>query len=176
MAIKGRRKAPTNSLLDRATLVSALEDADLYGTSVKPVHVQGFYQALHRQHYPPPAKFVENYHLFEQRSSSSIEEYGKPIKNSITQIKNANKVQLSRAFLDFLSNDCPLQTLTSSVVDIRRSQDKSTTKFVIELHDGQRVESVLMRYEKNNRASLCVSSQVCIRTARTYLQGLTLAR
>ena len=57
--VKGRRKAPyPNSILDRKALTEALEEA---GISVKRMHMDEFYKALHKQHYPPLAEFVENY-------------------------------------------------------------------------------------------------------------------
>lgn len=155
-----RRKAPSNSLLNQTTLISTLEDAGLYGTIVKPVHIEGFYQALHRQHYPEPEEFVANYYRQDNVRTKSLAVERKPLKNSITRLKNANKLQLPRAFLEFLRTRCPLRTVTSRVADMKQSADKSTTKLVIELYDGHRVESVLMRYDKNHRTSLCVSSQV----------------
>ena len=50
-------------------------------------------------------------------------------------------------------------TLRSSKVASRfDSSDGSTTKLLVELHDGEQVETVLMRHER--RVTLCVSSQV----------------
>ena len=65
--IKGRRKAPyPNSILDRKALTEALEEA---GISVKRMHMDEFYKALHKQHYPPLAQFVENYYANEEKIS-----------------------------------------------------------------------------------------------------------
>src|SRR5512135_2622432 len=44
----------------------------------------------------------------------------------------------------------PLETL--------KSADRNTEKTLFGLHDGNRIESVLMRYKKRN--TLCISSQV----------------
>jgi hypothetical protein len=49
-------------------------------------------------------------------------------------------------------------TLTSKVVHIAESADYVTTKLLIELQGGHRVESVILRHSK--RTTLCVSSQV----------------
>jgi len=52
---KQRRKGPyPYSVLDRNALTESLEEA---GISLKRVHLDGFYQSLHRQHYPPLDKF-----------------------------------------------------------------------------------------------------------------------
>jgi adenine C2-methylase RlmN of 23S rRNA A2503 and tRNA A37 len=77
------------------------------------------------------------------------------------------------------------------VAKVLTSADESTTKLAIQLHDGQLIESVLMRYgpsnssnsssssnvEGNNRASLCVSSQVGCAMACSFcatgMMGLT---
>ncbi len=47
---------------------------------------------------------------------------------------------------------------TSTVVERFESNRGNTTKLLIELHDGHRVETVVMRHEK--RSTVCVSSQV----------------
>jgi hypothetical protein len=66
--IKGRRKAPyPNSILDRKALTEALE-AD--GISVKRLHIDAFYKALHKQNYPPLSVFVENYYNNERKEIS----------------------------------------------------------------------------------------------------------
>jgi len=58
--VKGRRKAPyPNSILDRKAFTEALEEA---GISVKRMHVDELYKALHKQRYPPLSQFVENYY------------------------------------------------------------------------------------------------------------------
>jgi adenine C2-methylase RlmN of 23S rRNA A2503 and tRNA A37 len=63
--VKGRRKAPyPNSILDRKALIEALEEG---GIPFKASHIDGFYQALHRQHYPPLPQFVENYYANERK-------------------------------------------------------------------------------------------------------------
>jgi adenine C2-methylase RlmN of 23S rRNA A2503 and tRNA A37 len=84
--------------------------------------------------------------------------------------------------LELLNRDFVITT--SKVVSRTDNQDKSTTKLLIELQSGQRVETVIMRYgdvalssfpieekeklfqdgeykfKSNKRATLCVSSQV----------------
>ena len=106
------------------------------------------------------------------------------LKNAVTNRKNRNRTNLPKAFLQFLADPHNnFATVTSKVVTVKTSADRSTTKLAVQLHDGQLVESVLMRYgpklmgkgvegsNKHNkgnttslpkcgRASLCVSSQV----------------
>ena len=180
---RGRKAPYPNSILDRRVLQQALDER---GIVVKPMHIEGFYQALHRQHYPDLPVFVEQFERFnrlaEQNKRSSNEEtveqadekkyrgdyYSSdlptpaPLKNAVSRKKNRNRVQLPKALLKFLKEpDNGLVTVTSKVAVERTSADGSTTKLAIQLHDGQQVESVLMRYVSHDgsRASLCVSSQ-----------------
>jgi len=166
------RTAPSpNSVLDRRALVAALEKEGLYGTSVQPMHVVAFYQALHRQHYPDLSDFVTNYFQHEAATKDPsvrivLQEDNRPLKNPISHKKNRNKMQLPKAFLQFLEQartDRKFVTVTSTIAQQKTSADGSTTKLAIRLHDGQLVESVLMRYTRatasGSRASLCVSSQ-----------------
>ena len=152
-----RRKAPSpNSILDQKALLIALEDR---GIPVKPLHLAGLYQSLHRQHYPDLKTFVENYELHERKVDiQSV----RPLKNAVSNRKNRNKIQLPKPLLDFLRDpDNGFVTVTSKIAVQKTSGDGMTTKLAIELHDGQLVESVLMRYlsHEGSRASLCVSSQ-----------------
>lgn len=159
---KQRRKVPyPNSVLDRVALTESLEEA---GISLKPVHLDGFYQALHRQHYPPLEKFVETYYRHERREVTEEDDPAmmKPLNNCISRRKNKNRLQLPKPFLNFLLKTPDFVTMTSRVQQKMTSSDRSTTKLIVELFDGQVVESVLMRYDRKGagRASLCVSSQV----------------
>jgi sorting nexin-8 len=167
--VKGRRQPPyPNSILDRQALTEALEEA---GIPLKRVHMDAFYQALHRQHYPPLPEFVESYyanerreylkkHQQEEKSDKDVDEL-KPLKNAVTNRKNRNKMQLPRPFLEYLATTSDFVNSTSRVKEALTSKDKSTTKLIVELYDGFVVESVLMRYDQKGagRASLCVSSQ-----------------
>ena len=186
---KTRRKpAYPKSILDRDAVLESLEEA---GINIKPMHLDGFYQSLHRQHYPSLHKFVENYYKYEKEGSELSEtaagaggggqeteatpetptsstssttnhkNYERPLKNKVSNRKNKNRSQLPKVFLEFLLKTPDFVTVTSRVQQKLTSGDKSTTKLIVELHDGQVVESVLMRYDKkgSGRASLCVSSQ-----------------
>ena len=53
--------------------------------------------------------------------------------------------------------DCIAQTLPVKIVKKLESSDGETTKFLLELHDGEQIECVLMRTTYGN--SVCVSSQ-----------------
>lgn len=154
---KKRRKVPyPNSVLDRRALVQALEDRKI---AVKPVHISAFYQQLHRQHYPDLPAFVDTYYQYEkERGNVPV----LPLKNAVSSRKNKNRLQLPKKLLDFLRDpSCGFVTVTSKVYQQKTSNDGSTTKLAVQLHDGQLVESVLMRYisHDGSRASLCVSSQ-----------------
>jgi hypothetical protein len=164
-SVRRRRKAPfPNSILDRRALVQTLEDRNLM---ISPFHITAFYAALHRQHYPDLPTFVANYYKFENGETSSGPTVVRPLKNRVSTKKNRNKSQLPRKFLDFLQEDAQSSgfvTVTSRIEFAQTSADRSTTKLAVQLHDGQLVESVLMRYvstatSNNSRASLCVSSQ-----------------
>jgi 23S rRNA (adenine2503-C2)-methyltransferase len=63
---------------------------------------------------------------------------------------------LSREYRQRLSADCTVSSLRAA--SVQQSAVDGTRKFLFELHDGARVESVLMRYDQ--RTTLCVSSQV----------------
>ena len=182
--VKGRRKKPyPNSILDRKALTEALEEA---GISVKRIHMDEFYKTLHKQRYPPLAQFVENYYANDgkdytrpnQHKSQSQKEGGDNqheagqldsqqsplVKNNQKKNqkgKSRNKMTLPRALLDYIASTQDFVNTTSQVKERFTSADKSTTKLIVELHDGFVVESVLMRYlqKGSGRASLCVSSQ-----------------
>ena len=160
--VKSRRKPPSpNSVLDRSALIQALDD---HGISYKPSHIEGLYQALHRANYPDLPDFVshylENERLLSERDSSSPPLA--PLKNAVTNRKNRNRFNLPNRLLRFLQDPKNgLVTLTSTIQQAKTSSDGTTTKVAVRLHDGQLVESVIMRYTSvgGSRASLCVSSQ-----------------
>ena len=175
---RGRQAPFPNSILDRRVLLQALDE---HGLTVKPIHIEGFYQALHRQHYPDLPDFVEQFERFNteaaHRKSSDTNTVTSgiqsntgnislsspaPIKNAVSRRKNRNRIQLPKVLLDFLKDpNNGLVTVTSKVAVEKTSADATTTKVAVQLHDGQMVESVLMRYVSHDgsRASLCVSSQ-----------------
>ncbi|CAJ1949582.1 unnamed protein product [Cylindrotheca closterium] len=155
--VRGRRKAPfPRSILDRPCFLEALDEA---GISLKQVHVDAFYQALHREHYPSLPDFVKRYY---ENEKNVVVENEKPQRQKITKRKNRNKLNLPKKLLQFLETTNDFVTKTSTIKERHTSMDKSTTKLIIELYDGMVVETVLMRYERkgDGRASLCVSSQV----------------
>jgi adenine C2-methylase RlmN of 23S rRNA A2503 and tRNA A37 len=155
--IKQRRKVPpTHSVLDRTALTQALEDHGI--TQVSRNHLDAFYQSLHRENYPSLPDYIETYYKNERFENSGT---GRPSRNSITARKCRNLMQLPKPFLKYLETTKEFKTLTSKIQQQLTSADGSTTKIIVELWDGQIVESVLMRYERKGagRASLCVSSQ-----------------
>lgn len=155
--VRGRRKAPfPRSILDRKDFLEALDEAEI---SLKEVHVDAFYQSLHREHYPSLPEYVKRYY---ENEKNVVLENEKPLRQKITKRKNRNKLNLPKKLLQFLETTNDFVTKTSKIKERYTSMDKSTTKLIIELYDGMVVESVLMRYERkgDGRASLCVSSQV----------------
>jgi adenine C2-methylase RlmN of 23S rRNA A2503 and tRNA A37 len=82
---------------------------------------------------------------------------------------------LPKAALAMLDRDFTVHT--STVHAVQRSTDGDTLKLLVNLQDGHRVESVIMRYDTrlkkdsdgqgNVRSTLCVSSQV--RSPRGYV-------
>jgi hypothetical protein len=183
-AVRSRKRASTppcpDSVLDPMALRRAL---DRHGLAVKETHIDAFYQSLHRQHYPDLPQFVQNYYQHEQNqqqrrqrqqedptapslqnsAAQAPDASALPLKNAVSNRKNRNRLQLPKSMLDFLASPSSgLVTLTSRVVQVQTSTDGSTSKLAIQLHDGQLVESVLMRYttsDENSRVSLCISSQ-----------------
>ncbi len=85
------------------------------------------------------------------RSAQVLEGLYKHHYNSFEQFPNLPKTLISKLEDEFLLD--PLN-LVSSV----RSRDKKTEKFLFSLHDGTRIETVLMKYAERN--TVCISSQV----------------
>ena len=207
-----KRMVPNpNTILDTVRFIETLEELNLYGTKILPMHILAFYQALHRQHYPTLSEFVNNYYTNERKAQLEhsnrgqrmkraidselddsnevsvatqevstntilkIQQSQQPLKNRVSNKKNFNRMQLPKALLDFLQSTDQYVTLTSTVAQHKTSSDRTTTKLIIQLHDEQIIESVIMRYSRpnkggaekqksktgygNGRASLCVSSQ-----------------
>ena len=95
---KQRRKAPyPNSILDRAALIESLEES---GISIKNVHLDTFYQALHRQQYPPLTQFVENYYKLERNELIETKDSGKLTVNKGPSRKHRNRRHECVAALD----------------------------------------------------------------------------
>mmetsp|Transcript_15198 Transcript_15198/g.28578 ORF Transcript_15198/g.28578 Transcript_15198/m.28578 type:complete len:563 (+) Transcript_15198:137-1825(+) len=166
---KRRDPLSPKPILDRKLLCQALKERDV---AIKDVHLDTFYQQLHRQNYPKLKEFVIEYLRTENARGGNLkenEDIGNqnstiiiPTKNSVSSKKGRIR-RLPKAFLDFLAdpqND--FVTLTSTIDKRPTSTDGTTTKMAIKLQDGHVVESVLMRHVSagGSRATLCVSSQV----------------
>ena len=70
---RGRPKPLLQSVLNREALMKALDAADV---TVTKGHMDGFYQMLHREHYPPLEEFVERYYR-NDRNAIRINEANK---------------------------------------------------------------------------------------------------
>lgn len=84
--------------------------------------------------------------------------YQKGVK-SFDQMTN-----LSAAFRQKLAESSILQLMEDEVE--QHAQPTATTKYLFRLHDGQKVESVLMRHDYGN--SVCVTTQVGCRMGCTF--------
>src|SRR5512134_3538477 len=84
---------------------------------------------------------------------------------------------ISKEYRQRLDADCAVSSLRTA--SVQESALDGTRKFLFEMEDGARVESVVMRYE--HRTTLCVSSQVgcpldcvfCETAKGTYQRNLT---
>ena len=63
---------------------------------------------------------------------------------------------------------------TTKVAHESSSKDGATTKMIVELEDGHRVEACVMRHAKGGRVTLCVSSQVGCKMGCTFCATGTL--
>jgi hypothetical protein len=105
----------------------------------------------------------------ENKTLSMTNNYGRT-KNAISARPGRRNIhhRLPDTFLTFLSSvECNFVTLTSNIVSIHTSLDKSTTKIIIQLHDGHNIESVIMKHD-NSRVTQCISSQVGCAMACTF--------
>jgi adenine C2-methylase RlmN of 23S rRNA A2503 and tRNA A37 len=96
------------------------------------------------------------------------------IQNNLTDFNSLSKYGIPKKAIELINSEYTLTT--SKVISRSDAKDGSTTKLLIELQDGQRIESCIMRYGAvelssfpiktegkfscNRRATLCVSSQV----------------
>ena len=86
---------------------------------------------------------------------------------------------ISKSLRDFLKENTYMTNL--EVLDVQKSKKDGTMKFLIELSDGNAVESVFMKYNHGNTA--CVSTQVgckmgckfCASTKAGFLRNLTVS-
>jgi hypothetical protein len=157
-------------ILDRQTLTKSL----LANTSTRTLknaerQIDLFYQLLHRSGYNVPldvfvTTLLRDDGILSVTDTTNSQNTGVklPAKNAVST-RPGRLPQLSRAFLQFLSDECNgsdngFVMLTSRMKMHQTSTDGTTTKIAVELQDGHLVESVLMRHE--GRTTLCVSSQV----------------
>lgn len=168
---KDRYRDPPSpkSILDRDALLDALDHRDIH---LKDGHLDAFYRELHRSGYPPLGEFaaalqrgggmggrdIDDDDDGRLGSAAAVPGFG--TKNAISS--RPGRILASRlpsSLLSFLIDDTnDFVTLTSRISSSRTSNDGTTTKLVVELHDGHNVESVLMRHG-GSRVTMCVSSQ-----------------
>ena len=120
---------------------------------IKEIHLDIFYQQLHRLNYPPLKDFVDKYYgcnALTQNVSKCVIDSNLPREEVSTEkgnnlpstrkkiTKTRQMYQLPGAFLDFLANtENDFVTLTSEVVSRPTSKDGSTTKMAIRLQDSK---------------------------------------
>jgi sorting nexin-8 len=109
-----------------------------------------------------------------------LEALDEPLKNTDLHVSEFQR-RLHKAkypdLADFPWDDFPKKfanvlstsfvTRTSTVTLVQTSSDGSTTKLLVQLHDGHMVESVIMRHD-TGRTTLCVSSQVGCQMGCTF--------
>lgn len=124
--LRRSRKSPfPNSILDRPALTAALQKRGLFSSDgqkgmMTAQHLDTFYQALHRQHYPDLDKFVENYRLFE----------------AVAQEKQPKHKQLKNLNAGTNNNDDPAALAAD---ENRNSGNNSSAVNLIELHQRQQL-------------------------------------
>lgn len=88
---RGRPKPALQPVLNREALLLALDAADI---TVTKAHIDAFYQAMHREHYPPLDEFVDRYYkndrdaIQSNLNSSSSNNKNSKDKNSEDQASN----------------------------------------------------------------------------------------
>lgn len=142
---------PPNSVLDRASFLSAIAELDIEG-----FHLDRFYRELHLQAYPEPNAFVKAY-----------------TQSSITPARGGGEETdaLPEPFLAFLrdaNNQCV--TMTSKVKEVTTSASGKSIKLDVELYDGNIVETIIARISDKGKhvASVSLSSQVGCSIECTY--------
>jgi len=144
-------------ILDRKLLLQSLPE-DVHSV-LKPNHLDIFYQALHRANYPDLKDFISNLLLSYSAPSKVITKLPSLFLSHI--LRNCQREHPSDNQCDYYYT-----TITSRIVNLLDSVDKSTTKLAIQLQDGHVVEAVIMRHcsgnneNKHQHVTLCVSSQV----------------
>lgn len=144
----GRLPPSPNSVLDRTALENALHDACIF---LKSRHIDAFYKALHEANYPSLQEFAASNRC--RRPTITYRKGGrKPIETVIPP-----------KLLKFVSKPANgFVTLTSKVLSVRKNSSGKSAKMSIQLHDGEIVEVVVMRFETDYHgfASVSVASQV----------------
>ena len=144
-------------ILDRKLLLQSLPE-DVHSV-LKPNHLDIFYQALHRANYPDLKDFISNLLLSYSAPSKVITKL--PNLFLLHVLRNCQREHPSDNQCDYYYT-----TITSRIVNLLDSVDKSTTKLAIQLQDNHVVEAVIMRHcsgnfdNKHQHVTLCVSSQV----------------
>eukprot|EP00899_Mesostigma_viride_P019326 jgi/Mesvir1/27395/Mv07198-RA.1 len=155
----GKRVLNPAPVFDEPALVQFLLD-----NGIKPVHASAIWRQL---------LLRENQQRDHPDASPSAREFSlETLAELVPTLPKQVPSLLSRSFA----------ALTSRVVEENHSVDNATTKLLIELQDGMRVESVIMRYDTTlgresggtQRATLCVSSQVGCKMACSFCATGTL--
>jgi len=121
----------------------------------------------------------------ERRQQRLLEQQGKDLRaEDLDAWKEASVKERVRVQSEFVLSEAsnvpkaiwPVfekwKTLTSRIVHVSESADYVTSKLLIELFDGNQIESVIMRH--NKRTTICVSSQVGCKMGCTFCATGTL--
>jgi adenine C2-methylase RlmN of 23S rRNA A2503 and tRNA A37 len=159
------------SLFDRKALLRRLHEAQV---PIKQRHLEMFYEALHRNHYPPLKDFMADHcrKLVARRAAAtdcslsvSSDESGSTIKPLLPSKYRRLSPHLIRFFADNLNS---FETVASRIVSTTTSKSGNATSIDIEMQDGHVVETMLMRYNEESknggvgggRASVSLATQV----------------
>ena len=116
---RSRKPPHPNSILDRQTLLTALDDN---GLTIKAAHIDTFYQALHRQHYPDLPTFVANYYINEAESAAKIKESNNDNRSNYS---SNNRKASSSSWVELQS---PLKNAISTKKNRKPKPKKGATK------------------------------------------------
>ncbi|GMI17718.1 hypothetical protein TrLO_g14823, partial [Triparma laevis f. longispina] len=122
---------------------------------------------------PPPYSALDlpkMLEVFEQNGFEAkqyhIDEFQRKLhKTGYPDLNDFDWHSFPQQFVDLVMSN--FKTHITKVVLNQTSSNETTTKLLVELHDGHRVESVIMRHE-TGRTTLCVSSQVGCQMGCTF--------
>jgi len=148
-----RKVGAIRSLLDEEAAVQAILEAGLLDQERAKAHVKNIAHQL----------FVYEKNVVHKKLLQDMKDGLLPVDKPMEATRVDQEFEIAMVTKNFLPKQLyslfsEWTTLTSKVVHVSESSDYVTTKLLIELQSGDRIESVILRH--NKRTTLCVSSQV----------------